>query len=175
MRHIRKLGSLVLSAAAGVGVGILTGKLFVPLIQMGYFSTDQVLPLPIIRDTGDDLRLGNHLGRHHDRLYGDSGHSDFPDADCTDAEAGGGLSMGELLTARDVSKGFPLAGGETFWALKHINLSIPAGKLKKAKKETILPGIVSFYGISYILSGAEKPSRSMQVSNTRLARPMRAM
>lgn len=134
MRHIRKLGSLVLSAAAGVGVGILTGKLFVPLIQMGYFSTDQVLPLPIIRDTGDDLRLGNHLGRHHDRLYGDSGHSDFPDADCTDAEAGGGLSMGELLTARDVSKGFPLAGGETFWALKHINLSIPAGKLKKAKK-----------------------------------------
>ena len=60
MRHIRKLGSLVLSAAAGVGVGILTGKLFVPLIQMGYFSTDQVLPLPIIRDTGDDLRLANH-------------------------------------------------------------------------------------------------------------------
>ena len=60
MRHIRKLGSLVLSAAAGVGVGILTGKLFAPLIQMGYFSTDQVLPLPIIRDIGDDLRLGNH-------------------------------------------------------------------------------------------------------------------
>ena len=59
MRHIRKLGSLVLAAAAGVGVGILTGKLFVPLIQMGYFSTDQVLPLPIIRDTGDDLRLAN--------------------------------------------------------------------------------------------------------------------
>ena len=51
-----------LSAAAGVGVGILTGKLFVPLIQMGYFSTDQVLPLQIIRDTGDDLRLGIILG-----------------------------------------------------------------------------------------------------------------
>lgn len=62
MRHIRKLGSLVLAAAAGVGVGILTGKLFVPLIQMGYFSTDQVLPLQIIRDTGDDLRLGIILG-----------------------------------------------------------------------------------------------------------------
>lgn len=42
--------------------------------------------------------------------------------------------MANIITARNVKKGFPVAGGDTFWALKGIDLEIPEGKL------TILKG-----------------------------------
>ena len=43
-------------------------------------------------------------------------------------------SEGSALVAQNVKKGFSLPGGDTFWALKGVNLQVPAGKL------TILKG-----------------------------------
>lgn len=43
--------------AAGVGVGLLTSKLFMPLIQMGYAAYDNVLPMQQISNAGDTVRL----------------------------------------------------------------------------------------------------------------------
>jgi len=34
-----------------------------------------------------------------------------------------------MIAAREVKRGFPAAGGDTFWALKGISLEIPRGKL----------------------------------------------
>ena len=42
--------------------------------------------------------------------------------------------MEHLITAKGIRKGFPMVGGETFWALKGLDLQIPKGKL------TILKG-----------------------------------
>ena len=42
--------------------------------------------------------------------------------------------MENMITVKGVKKGFPVAGGETFWALKGLDLEIPKGKL------TILKG-----------------------------------
>ena len=42
--------------------------------------------------------------------------------------------MEHMITVKGVKKGFPVAGGETFWALKGLDLEIPKGKL------TILKG-----------------------------------
>jgi len=42
--------------------------------------------------------------------------------------------MENMITVKGVKKGFPVAGGETFWALKGLDLEIPRGKL------TILKG-----------------------------------
>ena len=45
------------SIALGVGVGLIASKLYVPLVQLAYASTDTVLPLQIISDSGDMARL----------------------------------------------------------------------------------------------------------------------
>ena len=42
--------------------------------------------------------------------------------------------MEHMITATGVKKGFPIVGGDTFWALKGLDLEIPKGKL------TILKG-----------------------------------
>ena len=45
------------SIGAGIGIGALSSKLFIPLIQIAYSSADQVLPLTIISETSDYIRL----------------------------------------------------------------------------------------------------------------------
>ena len=42
--------------------------------------------------------------------------------------------MESILEARNVSRGFPMPGGQTYMALKNVNLQAPTGKL------TILKG-----------------------------------
>lgn len=50
------------SILGGVVVGQLVSELFVPMIQMAYSSADRVIPLEIISNTGDYLRLGIVIG-----------------------------------------------------------------------------------------------------------------
>ena len=50
------------SIGAGILVGILTSRLFVPLIQIAYSSSDQVLPLEIISESSDYIRLFAVIG-----------------------------------------------------------------------------------------------------------------
>lgn len=50
------------SLAAGIFVGLLTSKLFIPLIQIAYSSADQVLPLVIVSERGDFIRLFAVIG-----------------------------------------------------------------------------------------------------------------
>ena len=45
------------SIGAGIGIGVLSSHLFIPLIQIAYSSSDQVLPLKIISETSDYIRL----------------------------------------------------------------------------------------------------------------------
>ena len=45
------------SIAAGILVGILTSRLFIPLIQIAYTSADQMIPLEIVSARGDYVRL----------------------------------------------------------------------------------------------------------------------
>ena len=45
------------SIAAGVGVGLLTSKLYMPLIQMGYAAYDNTLPMQLISKTSDVVQL----------------------------------------------------------------------------------------------------------------------
>lgn len=51
-----------LSIAAGVLVGQIGSKLYVPLIQIAYSSADKVIPLEIISAGSDYLRLGTVIG-----------------------------------------------------------------------------------------------------------------
>ena len=46
-----------ISIGAGVLIGILTSKLFVPLIQIAYSSADQVIPMEIVSESSDYIRL----------------------------------------------------------------------------------------------------------------------
>jgi len=50
------------SIAAGVVVGRLGSTLFVPLIQIAYSAADRVIPLEIISQSGDFVRLGVVIG-----------------------------------------------------------------------------------------------------------------
>jgi len=50
------------SIGAGVVVGQLGSALYVPLIQIAYSSADRVLPLEIISETNDYVRLGIVIG-----------------------------------------------------------------------------------------------------------------
>jgi len=47
----------VISIALGIGAGILTSELYVPLVQIAYASVDTVIPLEIIAQTSDMVRL----------------------------------------------------------------------------------------------------------------------
>lgn len=50
------------SIAAGVVVGIVASKLYVPLIQVAYSAANKVIPLELISRTGDYVRLGVVFG-----------------------------------------------------------------------------------------------------------------
>ena len=50
------------SILAGVVTGILTARLFIPLIMIAYSSSDYAIPLRIINDPGDFIRLGVIIG-----------------------------------------------------------------------------------------------------------------
>ena len=45
------------SILAGTGIGIIASKLYVPLIQIAYTSADQVIPMEIIGEKADYVRL----------------------------------------------------------------------------------------------------------------------
>ena len=56
--------------------------------------------------------------------------------------------MENIITVKDLKKGFRVAGGDIFWALKGINLEIPKGKLtvlkgKSGSGKTTLMNILS--------------------------------
>ena len=46
-----------LSILIGTGLGLLASKLFVPLVQIFYASTEQAIPLEVVRETVDMVRL----------------------------------------------------------------------------------------------------------------------
>ena len=50
------------SLGAGVLVGILTSKLFIPLVQIAYSSADQVIPIEIVSRGSDYVRLFAVIG-----------------------------------------------------------------------------------------------------------------
>lgn len=50
------------SIGVGILVGIFTSKLFVPLIQIAYSSADQVIPIEIISESSDYVRLFAVIG-----------------------------------------------------------------------------------------------------------------
>lgn len=51
-----------ISMAAGIMVGVLTARLFIPLIQIAYTTSDQVLPLEIVSEADDYVRLFTVIG-----------------------------------------------------------------------------------------------------------------
>ena len=51
-----------ISIGAGVLVGLISSRLFVPLIQIAYSASDKVIPLEIISSTSDFIRLGAVIG-----------------------------------------------------------------------------------------------------------------
>lgn len=57
MLMIEQFCSGVFAIAAGGGIGILASRMFVPMIQSAYAAADQVLPLRLITDRWDLLRL----------------------------------------------------------------------------------------------------------------------
>lgn len=57
-----QLFSSVLFIAVGAGIGVLASKLFVPLIQIAYAAENQVLPLKLLTQTGDMVRLFTVIG-----------------------------------------------------------------------------------------------------------------
>ena len=57
--HIWISGASIL---VGAGVGKLTSRLFMPLIQIAYSSIDNALPLRIVSEVSDDIRLAVIVG-----------------------------------------------------------------------------------------------------------------
>lgn len=52
----------LLSIAAGIGIGALASRLYVPLIQIAYSSSSQIIPLEIVSEGGDFARILVVLG-----------------------------------------------------------------------------------------------------------------
>ncbi|MCM1026828.1 MAG: ABC transporter permease [Roseburia sp.] len=50
------------SVAVGIGVGKLTSRMFVPMLQQTYAAADQVLPLKLVTDSADMFRLYGVIG-----------------------------------------------------------------------------------------------------------------
>ena len=46
-----------LSIAMGAGIGVLASRLYIPLIQLAYSASDQSVPLAILIQSGDMIRL----------------------------------------------------------------------------------------------------------------------
>lgn len=57
MLMLEQLFSGILSIIAGIGIGKLTSKLFVPMLQMAYAAANQVLPMKLITNASDMMRL----------------------------------------------------------------------------------------------------------------------
>lgn len=57
MLTVEQLGSGLYGILAGGGTGLLASYLFVPMIQQAYAASTQILPLQMIFQTGDLLRL----------------------------------------------------------------------------------------------------------------------
>ena len=47
----------VLSILAGIGIGKMTSRLFVPMLQTAYAASNQVLPMQLITNSTDMIRL----------------------------------------------------------------------------------------------------------------------
>ena len=65
--------------------------------------------------------------------------------------------MENMITVKGLKKGFPIAGGDTFWALKGMDLEIPRGKLtilkgRSGSGKTTLMNILS--ALDYPTEGA---------------------
>ncbi|MCM1568214.1 MAG: ABC transporter permease [Roseburia sp.] len=52
----------VLSIFAGIGIGTLTSKMFVPMLQTAYAASNQVLPMKLITNPDDMIRLYGVVG-----------------------------------------------------------------------------------------------------------------
>lgn len=52
----------VFSVLAGIGIGKLTSVMFVPMIQQAYAAADQVLPMKLVVNSSDMLRLYGVIG-----------------------------------------------------------------------------------------------------------------
>lgn len=52
-----QLFSGVLSVIAGIGIGRLTSVMFVPMLQRAYAAANQVLPMELVVNASDMLRL----------------------------------------------------------------------------------------------------------------------
>ncbi len=52
----------IFSIFAGIGIGKLTSTMFVPILEQAYASTDQILPMEIITNKADMLRLYGVIG-----------------------------------------------------------------------------------------------------------------
>ncbi len=50
------------SVLAGIGIGRLTSVMFVPMLQEAYAASDQVLPMKLVMDSSDLLRLYGVIG-----------------------------------------------------------------------------------------------------------------
>ena len=51
-----------MSILAGIGIGHLTSNMFVPILQTAYAAANQVLPMKLITDKGDLIRLYGVVG-----------------------------------------------------------------------------------------------------------------
>ena len=47
----------VFSILAGIGIGKLTSSMFVPMLQQAYAATNQVLPMQLVVNSDDMVRL----------------------------------------------------------------------------------------------------------------------
>lgn len=54
--------SSLLSIVCGAGIGILASRMFVPMIQTAYSAADQVLPMQLITQSSDMIRLFGIIG-----------------------------------------------------------------------------------------------------------------
>ena len=57
MLLVEQLFSGVLSVLAGIGIGKLSEKLFVPIVQQAYASAQQVIPMRLIENATDNLKI----------------------------------------------------------------------------------------------------------------------
>lgn len=62
MLSIEQFFASILPVFAGAGVGILASNLYVPLIQIAYSASDQVLPMELVLNASDLLELFGMIG-----------------------------------------------------------------------------------------------------------------
>ena len=63
MLFMEQFFSGVCAVFAGIGIGKMTSAMFVPMLQRTYAAANQILPMRIISDAGDQMRLygGNFI------------------------------------------------------------------------------------------------------------------